>query len=68
MKYRAVADGLVKDGHPVQILGHDYWNVKDWAKRTANAEHCDVRIYETIEKHKETVKPTQPGPPEEHNG
>ena len=68
MKYRAIADGLVKDGHPVQILGHNYENVKDWAVRTANAEHCDVRIYETTEKHKETVQPRKLYAAQEHNG
>ena len=57
MRYRAIADGLSKDGHPVQVLGHNLENIREWARMMADSEKCRVRIFKTEESLLETVKP-----------
>jgi hypothetical protein len=45
MKYRAVAIGLVKDGHPVQNLSNSLETVELWAKKTHESDGVPVEIY-----------------------
>jgi hypothetical protein len=55
MKYRAVAVGVTRDGHPVQSFAQDLINIEAWAKITAAAEHCTVDIWRIREEFVESV-------------
>jgi hypothetical protein len=50
MRYRAVAVGLEKDGHPVQITGMVIGPVVSWAHEMAKMKGVPVDIFESEER------------------
>ena len=57
MKYRAVAVGLGKDGHPVSILGNGLKAIEDWADAIFASSKCaEVQIFINEERLLETKK------------
>lgn len=57
MKYRALAVGLVKDGHPVQNFGHARGPLEKWAREISQTEHVEVRIFIWEERLIDSIKP-----------
>ena len=45
MKYRAVAVGLEKDGHPVQVVGMTIGPIIEWAAHVAKTELVPVEVF-----------------------
>jgi hypothetical protein len=50
MRYRAVAVGIEKDGHPVQITGMVVGPVVAWAHEMAKTKGVPVEIFESEER------------------
>ena len=49
MTYRAIAIGVVEDGHPLQFFSGDATVIMAWARSTATAKHCKVKVHQTRE-------------------
>ena len=64
MKYRAIAVGLLKDGHPVQCFSASGAEIKNWAEAVANKELVAVEIYAIREELILTIQPPPPLKPE----
>lgn len=56
MKYRAVAVGIAKDGHPLQSYAIHEATILKWASQTANTEQCAVEVFVFEERLVHTIK------------
>lgn len=45
MKFRAIAIGVMRDGHPLQTYSAQESTVLKWADQTAKEEKCEVDVF-----------------------
>jgi hypothetical protein len=49
VKYRGIAVGITKDGHPVQAFFANKKMAESWANTIVEAEKCPVVVYRIME-------------------
>jgi hypothetical protein len=57
MKFRAVAVGLVKDGHPVQCFSNNEQTVLKWGDQISRKERVPVEVFIIEERSIRTFDP-----------
>lgn len=59
MLYRAIAQGITVDGHPIQGFAQGLEQIHDWAHVIANRYNCHVLIFQTYERKIKRIGPTK---------
>jgi hypothetical protein len=58
IEYRAIAQGISRDGHAIQAISQQLGDIDNWSHITADKFNCVVKIYVLRENVLKNVRPT----------